>query len=86
MARRRVPRITVIAAGTPPPLQLRPFAMEVLRVLEATKRPSGRRSGGSRKIETAPGTGHLDRSRLLPVNRLDAGSFRPATLTLWPSH
>jgi len=37
MARRRAQRITVIAVGTPPPLPLRPFAMEVLRVLEANQ-------------------------------------------------
>lgn len=37
IARRRAQRITVIAVGTPPPLPLRPFAMEVLRVLEANQ-------------------------------------------------
>jgi len=35
MSRRRSRRITVIAVESPPPLPLRPFAMEVLRVLEA---------------------------------------------------
>jgi hypothetical protein len=35
--RRRAQRITVIAVGTPPPLPLRPIAIEVLRVLEANQ-------------------------------------------------
>ena len=37
MPRRRAQRITVIAVGTPPPLPLRPIAIEVLRVLEANQ-------------------------------------------------
>jgi hypothetical protein len=39
MPRRGARRITVIAVGTPPPLPLRPFAMEVLRMLEANQVP-----------------------------------------------
>jgi hypothetical protein len=35
--RRRAQRITVIAVETPPPLPQRPFAIEILRVLEANQ-------------------------------------------------
>jgi pimeloyl-ACP methyl ester carboxylesterase len=37
MSRRRARSITVIAVGTPPPLPLRPFAAEVLRMLDANQ-------------------------------------------------
>jgi hypothetical protein len=56
MARRKAQRITVIAVGTPPPLPLRPFAMEVLRVLEANQ--AAEREAKRRQQEARDGSGH----------------------------
>jgi hypothetical protein len=56
MARRRAQRITVIAVGTLPPLPLRPFAMEVLRVLEANQ--AAEREAKRRQQEDRDGSGH----------------------------
>ena len=43
MPRRGPGRITVIGVGTPPPLPLRPLAMDILRIWEA-KQAAGRQA------------------------------------------
>jgi hypothetical protein len=56
------------------------------RRFSACWRPPGGRAGGEAeaagKIETAQSTGHLDRTRLLPDDRLDVGSIRPVSAAL----
>lgn len=78
MPRRGQRRITVIVVGTPPPLPLRPFAMEVLRILEAKQAAEREAKGRQQEIETAPTRGDQHPCRRSPVNRLDAVSLRPA--------
>jgi len=59
MPRRGPRRITVIGVGTPPPLTLRPLAMEILRIWEVKQEPErqakGDRGGrSSRRSGPAP--------------------------------
>jgi hypothetical protein len=61
MPRRGPGRITVIGAGTPPPLPLRPLAMEILHRWEANRRPSARRSGSHERVAMAKRRGDRDR-------------------------
>jgi hypothetical protein len=56
MPRRRARQITVMAVGTPPPLPLRPFAMEVLRMLEANQ--AAEREAKRRQQEDRDGSEH----------------------------
>ena len=54
---RRIPKLTVISIGTPPPLLLRPLVDEVPRTWDARQRAQARPDGGRETVGYGPPKG-----------------------------